>query len=156
MRVYHLQQSLIEALLVLWHRPVRAMLSVKAGSGETQPLHGAAMDEVLGDDFFYIFQMNEAVPDGFGIDHHRRAVLALIETARLIGPNQMLEACILNGIFEGGFELLASVRQAARAGRRFVALIRTDKDVMLKFRHGGVSCSWSRFATEDRAGCVAF
>lgn len=137
MRVYHLQQSLSEALLVLWHRPMRAMLCVEAGSGEAQPLHGTAMDEVLVDDFFYIFQMNEAVPDSFGIDHHRRAMLALIETPRLVGPNQMLETRVLNCIFEGGFELLASVRQATRAGRGFVALICTDKDVMLEFRHSG-------------------
>ena len=114
---------------------MRAMLGVEAGSGEAQPLHGAAMDEVLGDDLFYIFKLNEAVPDGFGIDHHRRAVLALIEAAGLVGTDKVLETCVFDGILEGGFKLLAAVRQAAWTGRGFVALIRTDKDVMLKFRH---------------------
>ncbi len=137
MRVYHLQRPFAEALLVLWYRLMRAMLGIEAGSGEAQPLHGAAMDEVLGDDFFYIFQMNEAVPDGLGIDHHGRAVLALVEAAGLVGTDEMLEASVFDGVLEGGFELFAAVRQAAWAGRGFVALIRTDKDVMFKFRHGG-------------------
>src|SRR5665213_2651073 len=113
------------------------------------------MDEVLGDDFVHIFQMNEAVPDGFGIDHHRRAVLALVEAAGLVGTDEMLEASVFDGVLEGGFEFLAAVRQAARAGRGLVALVRTDKYVMLEFRHGD-SLFWSRFATVDRAGCVAF
>jgi hypothetical protein len=156
MRVYHLQRSLIETLLVLWHPLMRAMLGVKAGSGEAQPLHGATMEEMLGDNFLNILQMNEAIPNGLGIDHHRRAMLALIEAAGFVGPNQMLEASVLDGILEGGFQLLAAERQAAWTGRRFVALIGTDKDMMFKFRHGGVSCSWSRFATADRAGSVAF
>jgi hypothetical protein len=141
---------------VLRYRLMRAMLGVEAGSGEAQPFHGAAMDEVLGDNFVHIFKLNKAVPDGFGVDHYRGAVLALIEAAGLVGSNKMLETGIFNCIFECGFQLLAAERQAAWAGRRFVALIRTDKDVMFKFRHGGVSCSWSRFATANRAGRVAF
>lgn len=101
MRVYHLQRPLVESLLVLWHWLMRAMLRIKAGSWEAQPLHGAAMEKVLGHDFFHIFQLNEAVPDSFGIDHHRRAVLALIETTGLVGTDKMLEASVFDGILKG-------------------------------------------------------
>jgi hypothetical protein len=113
------------------------MLGIEAGAGETQALYGAAMEEVFGDDFAHVFKLDEAIPDGLGIDHHRGAVFALIEAAGLIGADKMLEASVFDGIFECGFELLAAAGKAARAGRGFVALIRADKDVVLKFRHGG-------------------
>jgi hypothetical protein len=113
------------------------MLGVEAGPGEAQPLHGAAMDEMLGNNFIDVFELDEAVPDGLGINHNRRAVLALIEAAGLIGADEMLEAGIFDRVLECRLQFLAAVRKTAWAGRGFVALIGTDKDVMLKFRHGG-------------------
>ena len=113
------------------------MLGIEAGCGEAQALHGPAMQEVLGDDFIHVFKLDEAVPDGLGIDHDDWAMLALIEAAGLVGADEMLEASVFDGILEGGFELLAAMGKAARAGRGLVALVGADEDVMLKFRHDG-------------------
>jgi hypothetical protein len=114
------------------------MLGIEAGAGEAQAFHRAAVDEVFGDDFAHVLKLDEAIPDGLGIDHHRGAVLALIEAAGLVGADEMLEASVFDGVFECGFELLTAMRKAAWARRGLVALVRTDKDVVLKFRHGGV------------------
>jgi hypothetical protein len=124
-------------LLVFWHWLMWAMLGVEAGAGEAQTLHGATMDEVFGDNFFYIFKLDKAIPNGLGIDHHRGAVLALVEAAGLVGADKMLEASIFDGVLESGFKLFAATRKAARTRRGLVALVGADEDVVLKFRHGG-------------------
>ena len=82
---------------------VRAMLGVEAGCGQAQTFHGAAVDEVLCDDFLHVFQLDEAVPDSLGIDHDRRTMLALVEAAGFVGADEVLEAGIFDGVLEGGF-----------------------------------------------------
>jgi hypothetical protein len=111
------------------------MLGVEAGSRQAKPLHGAAMEKVLFDNLVHIFQLDEAVPDRFGIDDDHGAMLALVEAAGLVGANQMLEAGVLYSVLEGGFELFSALGQAAGAGCVLVALVGTDKEVVLKFRH---------------------
>ena len=69
-------------------RFVRATLAVQAGVGNSQPLHGLTSDDVLFDNVVYIRSRYSSVPDGFRINHHRGAVLALIETARLVRPHR--------------------------------------------------------------------
>ena len=114
---------------------MRAALRVQAGSGEAQALDRAAMQKVFSDDFIHIFELHKAVPDGLGINHDDRAVLALVEAAGLVGADEMLEARIFDGVLEGGFELLAAPGKTAWAGGVLVALVGADKEVMLKFRH---------------------
>lgn len=113
-----------------------AVLGIETGAGKSKALHGAAMDEVLGDDLFDVFKVNEAIPDGLGIDHDDGAVLALVEAAGLVGADEVLEASILDRVLEGRFELLAAMGKAAWTGGRFVALVGADKDMVFKFRHG--------------------
>jgi hypothetical protein len=115
---------------------MRAMFSIEAGGGESQPLHRAAMHQVLVDDLIYIFKPDKAIPDSLGIDHNRRTMLALVETAGLVGADQMLQSSLLDGILEGGFELLTAFGKAAWPGRGFVAFVGADKDMVLKCRHG--------------------
>jgi hypothetical protein len=93
------------------------------------------VDKVLGDNFIYIFELHKPVPDSLGINHHNRAMLALVEAARLVGTNNMFQASIFNCILESRFDLLASPRKAAWPGRSFVSLIGANEDVVLKFRH---------------------
>lgn len=114
------------------------------------------MDEVFSNDLIHIFELHEAVPDGLGIDDHRRTVLALVETAGLVGADEMFESGVFDGILEGGFELLAAVGKAAGTGCGFIALIGADKEMVFEFRHGGGLLSLPRFATADRAGRVSF
>jgi hypothetical protein len=66
------------------------MLSVQTGSWEAQALDGAAMDEVLGNNFIYIFELHKAIPDSLGIDHNGRSMLALIQASGFVGADKML------------------------------------------------------------------
>ena len=124
-------------LLVFGRGLVRASLCIQAGAGKSKALDWAAMDEVFCDDFIDIFEVDEAVPDGLGIDHHGRAVLALIEAAGLVGADEMLEASVFDGVLEGGFELLAALRETAWTRCGLVALVGADEEVMFEFRQWG-------------------
>jgi hypothetical protein len=111
------------------------VLGVEAGVGESQALDGTAVEEMLGDYLFDVFQVDEAVPDGLGIDHDDGAVLALIEATGLVGSNVVPEAGFLDGVLEGGFEFFAARVEAAGTGGAFVAFVGADEDVMVEFRH---------------------
>ena len=117
---------------------VGALLGVEAGVGEAKALDGSAVEKMSGDDFRDIFEMDESVPDGLGIDHNDRAVFALVEAAGLVGADVMLEAGFLDGVFEGGFELFAAVGKATGTGGGFVALVGADEDVVVKLRQESV------------------
>ena len=90
---------------------------------------------MLGDDFFDVFDVDEAVPDGLGVDHDDGAVFALVEAAGFVGPDVVFEAGLLDGILEGGFELFATAGKAAGTVGTFVALVGANEDVVVKFRH---------------------
>ena len=59
------------------------------------------MDEMLGDDLFDVAGSDVAVPDGLGIDDDYGTVLALVETAGVIGADGTVEACRFDGVLEG-------------------------------------------------------
>ncbi|OJV41466.1 MAG: hypothetical protein BGO25_17355 [Acidobacteriales bacterium 59-55] len=139
MRVYDLRSGGDELSLMFRSGLMRAMLGIEAGSRQAKSLHGTAMQKMLGNDLVHVFQLDEAVPDRLGIDDDHGAMLALVETAGLVGANQVLEARILHSVLEGGLKLFAALRQATGAGCVLVALVRTDKEVVLKFRHGSPS-----------------
>ncbi len=144
MRVYNLatcRHSLVFRSGLVW-----AMLRIEAGSRKAEPLHGAAMQKVFGDDLIHIFELDEAIPDGLGIDDDNGAMLALVEAARLVGTNKVLEAGVLNSVLEGGFELFAALGQAAWTGGVLVTLVGANEEMMLKFRHGRPFFLFAAFA----------
>ena len=57
------------------------------------------------DDFVDVSLGYVSVPDGVGIDHEIRAVLTLVETARLVGPHFTLEAAFSQLLFEDLLQL---------------------------------------------------
>src|SRR5580698_960286 len=67
--------------------PVLATLGVDAGVFHHQSLDGFAADNVSIDNLFHVGQLHPAIPDGVGINDHVRTVLALVETAGLVGPD---------------------------------------------------------------------
>lgn len=135
---------------------MRAVLGIEAAFGQSQTFYGTAVDEVLGDDLVHVLELDKAIPDGLGIDHHHRAMFTLIKTSRLVGTDKMLQARVFDGIFEGGFDLLRSMRKAAGTGRGFIALVGANKEMVFEFRHERGLLSLPRFATADRAGRVSF
>jgi len=58
---------------------MRAALRVDAGIVQPQSFNRPAADQVLGNNLLRISGLHMAVPDSLRIDHHRRAVLALVK-----------------------------------------------------------------------------
>jgi hypothetical protein len=111
---------------------VGAALGVEAGVGEQKALDRTAVDEVLADNLVNVFYVDEAVPDGFGIDDYNGAVLALVETAGFVGADFALQPGVLDCVLEGAFQLAAAVAGTARTGGVFVTLVGADEEVMLE------------------------
>ena len=120
----------------MWSRfAVRAVIGVEACFGEPETLDGATVEDVLGDDLVYVVEIDEAVPDGLGVDDDRRAVLALVEAAGLVGANGVFETGIFESFLEGVFELFAAAGTATRTGGGVVALVGADEDVVVELCH---------------------
>ena len=87
------------------------------------------------DDPGYIFQRDLTVPDALGIDDDGRAMLALIETTRVIGPGQRPQPRFLELGLESLAERLAAfgVTTPSFVARR--SNITADKDVVREGRH---------------------
>jgi hypothetical protein len=73
---------------------------IEAGFGELKPFQGFSPDDVRLDDFIHIGFGDVPIPDCVRIDHDVWSMLALIETARLIGPNLAFQAALRELLFE--------------------------------------------------------
>ena len=122
-----------DELLLLCSGLVGALLGIEAGIGEAEALDGAVVEEVLGDDLVDVFEVDEAVPDGLGIDDDDGAVLALVEATGFVGADVVLEAGFFDSVLEGWLELLAAAGKATGTGGGFVTLVGTDEDVVVEF-----------------------
>gem|GEM_PF-3517046 len=125
-------------LLALWGGLVGASLCVQTGIGDTETLDGSVVEEVFGDDLVDVFEVNAAVPDGFGIDDDDGAVLALVETGGLVGADGVLEASFFDGFLEGRLELFAVLAATAGAGGVFVAVVVADEEMMFELWHEAI------------------
>jgi len=115
---------------------VRAGFGVKAGVGDTEPLDGAAGDEVLSDDFVGVFGFHSAIPDGVGVDDDGGAVLALVKAAGLVDADAAGEAGFAGELREAGVQGALAVSRARGAGRVGGADVVTDEDVAFEWWHG--------------------
>ena len=79
---------------------MHAGLGVQAGFGQPETFNGLAADDVRVDDFFDIGLSDVSIPNGIGIDDEVWAVLALIETAGLVGAHFALESAFRQFLFE--------------------------------------------------------
>ena len=76
---------------------------VFAGSGVDAPIRQAqsldrpSIDQMRAHDLLDIRELHEPIPNGLGIHHDGDAVLALVETPRLIDPNRPLQTMPLRG-----------------------------------------------------------
>jgi hypothetical protein len=126
---------LVSRLFVFQGWLVGTLLDVEAGVGEAQALDGTTVEEMFGDDLLDVCKVDEAVPDGFWVDHDDGAMFALVEAAGFVGTNVVFEAGVFDGVLEGGFELFAAAGKAAGTVGSFVALVGADEDMVVKFRH---------------------
>jgi len=114
---------------------VLARGSVEAFVGEPQAVDWFAADDVRLDDFFDVGLGDVSIPDGFGIDHKIRAVLALVETAGLVGPYFPLKAAFGQFLLEYFLELRLACGIAASSGTSRWTLVAADEDVFFEPWH---------------------
>jgi len=114
---------------------VRATLGIEAGVGEDEALDGTAVKKMLADNLRDVFHMDEAVPDSLRVDHHNRAVLALVKTATFVRADFAFQTGVLNRVLESAFQLPAAFAGTARARGVFVPLVGADEEVMLELCH---------------------
>jgi hypothetical protein len=74
--------------------------SIQASFSQPQALDRLSADDVGFDNLINIGFADVPVPHGIGIDDQIRAVLALIETARLVSPYPALEAAFRQFLLE--------------------------------------------------------
>jgi hypothetical protein len=122
---------------------MRAMLHVETSFCDPETFHRTSMDKMFADNLLQIFDLNEAIPDRFGINHNHRSMFALVKAAGLIRSDLGLQPGSLNGVFEGGFNLLTSSWKAAWPGRILIPLVGAYKDMVLKCWHGRLPFSAS-------------
>lgn len=65
-----------------------------------KPFHGFTAYNVRVDNFVYVGLGHTSVPDGLGVDHDSRPVLALIKTPRLVSPDPSLESALRQLLLE--------------------------------------------------------
>src|SRR5688572_21701293 len=96
----------------------------------------AAADDVFLDDFVDVGLGHAAVPDIFRIDNDGRALLALIETAGLIGANAAVDAALGEGLLERLLQRLGPGRIAGAAHVAGLAAVATNEQVLVERGHG--------------------
>jgi hypothetical protein len=114
---------------------MRAGIGVNAGFRQPKTANRTAVNQMLLDDLIDVAGADVAVPDRLGIDDNNGSVLALIEAAGLVGADFVLQAGILDGVFEGGLEVFGAVGKAAGPGGRFIPFVVADEEVVFKERH---------------------
>jgi hypothetical protein len=104
-----------------------------------QPLNNAAMHQMFLNDFFNVFLVDVCVPNGFGVDHEYRAVVAAVHATGLVDANlafalefQFTDTILGIGLHLGGAEAVAT-------GFAFSALVAAEKNVMLEMAHAEIS-----------------
>jgi hypothetical protein len=115
---------------------VGALWSVDAFFRQHQSRDRNFVDDVRLDDFPNVFGgTDSAIPDGFGINDHSRAVFALIQASGAIGTDRAFQSAFSQFLFEKqlqGSQAL-SITTATRIFRR--TLVDADKNVLFKLRH---------------------
>src|SRR5690606_32314953 len=86
---------------------------VQARVFDAQVVENPAADERFLDDPGNVFDGDAAVPDPLGIDHDRRAMLALFEAAGVIGTGGAGQSRTFDLLFEGRSKPARSLRIAA-------------------------------------------
>jgi hypothetical protein len=112
---------------------VRAALRVQAPIGDAQPLHWPAGNQVLGDNLFGVFRAHASVPYRIRIDHDRRAVLALVQTAGLVDAHAASQSGIARELLQARVQLALSVARAGGTRRIRGADVVADENMTLEY-----------------------
>ena len=108
---------------------------VQAGVGKTESLDRLPVNDVRFDDLVDIGVGDVSIPDGLGVDHNRRPVLALIEAAGLVRADSSLQSALGELLLECSLQVGFSGGIAASPRIARWTLVPADEDVLFEFRH---------------------
>src|SRR6266702_8459918 len=116
---------------------MRAALGVDALLGQPQAFYRPAMDEMLFHDLGGILRPHMAIPDRFGIDHHRWPVLALVQAAGFVDAHLRPQPGSLGQLRQLRVKFALSISGAGRAEGAFRAHVMTNKHMVFKYGQTG-------------------
>jgi hypothetical protein len=104
-----------------------------------QAFNHPPMYQMFLDDFFNVFLVDIRVPNGFGIDHKYRTIVAAIHATGLVDAYfaLTLELEFADAILGVGLHLGGA--QAVATGFTFGTLVAAEKNVMLEMAHATIS-----------------
>jgi len=108
---------------------------IQAGFRDAQAIDWLILHDVRSDNLVHVIGCNSAVPNGFWVDHHGRAVLTLVEAASLIGAHLTLESGFSQLSLKQFVQGCSDSRIAAPPWMVQRPLVAANKDVLLKARH---------------------
>ena len=133
--------------------------SVKTAVRCNQPFNWFAAYDVGFDDLIYILGAHMSVPDRVGVDDHVRSMLTLVEAARFVGPDLVLQTALRQLLLKNPLQLTLAARVAATARMSFRTLVDANKDMLLELRHTNTVADFEgsmKLRTGDRelaSGC---
>ena len=128
--------------------------TVDAGLAQHQPLNGLSSNDVRVDDLVHIAECHAAVPDPFRINYQVRTVLALVQTAGLIGSNFSLQSALCQFLLEQFLQFRLSGRITASARMSGRSLVSADENVSFKLGHSENLQDLDRVCGQSVPGCV--
>lgn len=114
---------------------MRTLRRVDAAFRQPQTLNRLSTGKMLLRNLDEVVNADKAVPNGLGIDHEHRAMLALVEAAGVLNTNLALGSGFLHRLFQHTLKVLGAFVPTARARCIRSSLIRTNKYMMVKVRH---------------------
>jgi hypothetical protein len=112
---------------------VRAGFGIDALVGQAQAFHGPAAHQMLLHNLRGIRGLHMAVPDGLGINHHRRPVLALVKAKRFVDAHFGAQAGGFRQLLQLSVKIAFSIGSAGRAWRIGGAGVMADKNMMFEY-----------------------
>lgn len=117
---------------------MRAGFCVEAVFVDTEALDGTSGDEVLRNDVLGVFGADVAVPDPVRVDDDCGAVLALIETSRLVDAHAAGKTGFFAQLLQAGVQFALSIAGAGGARRIGGTDVVADEDVAFKPGQWGI------------------
>lgn len=100
-----------------------------------KPFDDFTLQNVSLHQFGHIGFRADPIPGAFRIDHHAGPIFAMIQAARLIGPNRSFDTQPLDFLFKERMQPFGPLVGTAPARVAFGPLIDTDKNMMGKDGH---------------------
>src|SRR5258708_2966251 len=116
-------------------RTVRAGLRIQTGIRNDQSLYRLIAADVRVENLIHIAGGHVPIPNGFRINDHSRAVLALVKTAGLVSPYPRLKPALRQPCLEKAVQRRRIAGIAAPFGILRRALVGANEDVFLEFGH---------------------